>query len=152
MNVLARLIATGFYAGYTPFAPGTAGSILGLFFYWAIPHSDSVYILVVILFLLLIGAWSATLVEKESGIRDNQIIVIDEIVGVLVTFICFEKSLIWLAIGCILFRLFDIIKLFPVKQAEKLQSGWGVMLDDVVAGAYGALSLRLIHFIVNKIL
>ncbi len=149
MRFVVRLIATGFYTGYAPKAPGTAGSLLGLFLYWAIPGSESVYSVVGIALLFFVGVWAASRVEKETNVQDNQIIVIDEIVGMLITVAFFEKSLIWLVVGFLLFRFFDIIKPFPAKVSEKLPRGWGVMIDDVVAGIYSALSLRLIYYFLN---
>lgn len=151
MNLISRLIATGLFVGYVPFAPGTAGSILGLFLYWAIPGSESFGLLAAILLLFLLGVWSAKAVEQVTGVEDNQIIVIDEIVGVLVTLMFFEKSFTWLVVGCILFRFFDIVKLYPARRAEEMPGGWGVMLDDVVAGIYSLVSLRTIQWGVEHI-
>ena len=149
MLLISRAIATGLYVGYAPYIPGTVGSLLGLFLYWAVPGTESTYFLYVILVLLFIGAWSATQVEKQTGITDNQIIVIDEIAGIFITLFLFEKRPIWLMIGLFLFRFFDIIKLFPANKSERLPSGWGVMMDDVVAGVYSAASLRLLFQIAN---
>ena len=149
MRFIVRLIATGFYTGYAPIAPGTVGSLLGLFLYWAIPGSNSIYSLTAIAVLFFIGVWAASRIEKETKIEDNQIIVIDEIVGMLVTVALFEKHLIWLIVGFFLFRLFDIVKPFPANASEKLPHGWGVMIDDVVAGIYSAFSLRLIYFLIT---
>jgi len=146
MNINSRIIATGFYVGYAPIAPGTVGSLLGLFLYWLVPKSDSVYSLIVFVLLFFVGVWSASEVEKESG-KDAKIIVIDEIVGMLITLTFFEKSLRGLAIGFVLFRLFDIIKLFPARLSERLPGGWGVMMDDVIAGIYSAIVLRLIFYL-----
>jgi len=144
MSFIARLIATGFYTGYAPKAPGTAGSLFGLFLYWAIPGSKSVYSLVGIALIFFTGVWAANQVEKETKVHDNQIIVIDEIVGMLITVALFEKTLIWLVVGFLLFRFFDIMKPF-----EKIPHGWGVMMDDVIAGIYSALCLRLIYYFLN---
>ena len=149
MSFIARLIATGFYTGYAPKAPGTAGSLFGLFLYWAIPESKSVYSLVGIALIFFTGVWAANQVEKETKVHDNQIIVIDEIVGMLITVALFEKTLIWLVVGFLLFRFFDIMKPFPAKSSEKIPHGWGVMIDDVVAGIYSVLSLRLIYYYLN---
>ncbi len=149
MSFIARLIATGFYTGYAPKAPGTAGSLFGLFLYWAIPESKSVYSLVGIALIFFTGVWAANQVEKETKVHDNQIIVIDEIVGMLITVALFEKTLIWLVVGFLLFRFFDIMKPFPAKSSEKIPHGWGVMMDDVIAGIYGALCLRLIYYFLN---
>ncbi|MFQ5602176.1 MAG: phosphatidylglycerophosphatase A [bacterium] len=152
MHLISRVIATGFFFGYAPFFPGTMGSFLGLFLYWIIPGSEKIYFLGFIALTFLVGVWAASEVEKQTSVNDNQIIVIDEVVGTFITFILFEKKIIWLAIGFILFRLFDIVKIFPAKNTERLPRGWGVMMDDVVAGIYSAVSLRLIFFIVHKVL
>ena len=149
MSFIARLIATGFYTGYAPKAPGTAGSLFGLFLYWAIPESKSVYSLVGIALIFFTGVWAANQVEKETKVHDNQIIVIDEIVGMLITVALFEKTLIWLVVGFLLFRFFDIMKPFPANSSEKIPHGWGVMMDDVIAGIYSALCLRLIYYLLN---
>lgn len=149
MSFVPRLVATGLYVGYAPVAPGTAGSVLGVLLYWLIPKSESLYFAIVILLLFFVGTWAASYVEKTTKIKDNQVIVIDEIVGVLITLFCFDKNLKWLAIGCILFRLFDIVKPYPANVVERLPSGWGVMADDVVAGIYSAICLRLLFLIFN---
>lgn len=95
------------------------------------------------------GVWAANQVEKETKVHDNQIIVIDEIVGMLITVALFEKTLIWLVVGFLLFRFFDIMKPFPANSSEKIPHGWGVMMDDVIAGIYSALCLRLIYYFLN---
>ncbi|MCG8604140.1 phosphatidylglycerophosphatase A [bacterium] len=144
MRFLSHAIATGLYVGHIPFFPGTLGSLLGLALYWIIPGSESLPFLVVILVLFAVGAWAATEVEKQTGIKDNQKIVIDEVVGTLLTLALFEKKIIWLCVGFLFFRVLDIVKLFPTKQTERLPEGWGVMMDDVVAGVYAAVALRLL--------
>ncbi len=147
MSALARFIATGVYTGYTPVAPGTAGSLLGAILYWAIPQNQTPLFLVLILSVFFAGVWSASRIEEISGVKDNQIIVVDEIVGVWLTLLGAEKSWLWLLIGFVLFRLFDIIKPFPVKRVEKLAAGWGVMLDDVIAGVYGLAAFQIIFYL-----
>lgn len=149
MRLVAHVIGTGFYTGYAPIAPGTAGSLLGLLLYWAIPNSDSVFLSLVIAVLFIAGVWAASRIEKETRIQDNGIIVIDEIVGMFITVFLLEKTVLWLVIAFFLFRFFDIIKLFPARTSERLPGGWGVMMDDVVAGMYSALSLRCLMFLAN---
>ncbi len=151
MRFLAQAVATGLFVGYVPLAPGTAGSLLGALLYHLVPGSETWVLAPVVLALFGLGVWAAHRTEKETGERDNPIIVIDEIVGVLVTLAFIEKRVIWLAIGFLLFRLFDILKPPPVRQAERISGGWGVMLDDVVAGVYGALSLQALHFMVTSL-
>jgi phosphatidylglycerophosphatase A len=146
------VIATGIFVGYAPFFPGTVGSLLALLIYWFVPQSESVYFPLFVLLVFILGVWSAAKVEQGTGREDNQIIVIDEIVGMWITVLLFEKKLIWLAIGFVLFRLFDIFKPPPANHSEKLPRGWGVMMDDVVAGVYAAVALRAIHFFVNRVL
>lgn len=152
MRFISNLIATGFYVGYVPLLPGTMGSLLGAFLYWLLPNSTGPSFLIVIAVLFLVGVWASTEVEKQTETRDNQKIVIDEVVGVLITLALFEKELIWIGVGFILFRVFDIIKLFPANYSERLPAGWGVMMDDVVAGVYGAVSLRLLYQLFNRVI
>ncbi len=152
MRFISNLIATGFYVGYVPLLPGTMGSLLGAFLYWLLPSSTAPSFLIVIAVLFFVGAWASTEVEKQTETRDNQKIVIDEVVGVLITLALFEKELIWMGVGFILFRVFDIIKLFPANYSERLPGGWGVMMDDVVAGVYGAVSLRLLYHLFNRVI
>lgn len=149
MPFVSRLIATGCFAGYVPVAPGTAGSLLAVVLYWTLPDSESPFFLFGILALFLLGAWSASQVEQQTQIKDNQIIVIDEIVGMLITVLFFGKDVKWLAIAFIIFRLFDIVKPFPIKKVESLAGGWGVMLDDVVAGLYAAVTLRILVYLTS---
>jgi len=150
MNFIARLLATGFFVGYVPVAPGTAGSILGVLLYWLIPFRGFTLLTFTII-VFLIGVATATQIEKSSGIKDNQIIVIDEIVGVFVTFLFFEGGWGWLIFGCLLFRVFDITKFKPTRDLEKLSSGWGVMADDVMAGIYSLITLHLCKYVTNFI-
>ncbi len=151
MGFLSRLIATGLFSGYIHLSPGTAGSFVGLFLYWFLPGSESVFFSVVLVLLFFLGVWAATRFDVETHSKDNQQIVIDEIVGMFVTLILMEKKILWLAIGFILFRLFDIYKPYPVRHAEKFPRGWGVMLDDVAAGVYAAAALRFIHWVAEKV-
>ncbi len=151
MGLLSRLIATGLFLGYIPVSPGTAGSLVALFLYWIIPGSESIFFCGAIVLLFFIGVWAATRLDTATQSHDNQQIVIDEIVGMLITITLMEKKIVWLAIGFILFRLFDIYKPYPVRLVEKFPRGWGVMIDDVVAGIYSAVSLRLIYWLVEKI-
>ncbi len=149
MNSLSRFIATGIYTGYAPVAPGTAGSILGLFLYWATPGSETLAFLLVIISFFVLGALSASHTEATTGVQDNQVIVIDEIVGVWITLVACPKTWWALALGLLLFRIFDILKPPPVRQAERFPRGWGVMMDDVVAGIYAFIVLRATLFFVG---
>jgi phosphatidylglycerophosphatase A len=147
MNLLARISATGFFVGLFPIAPGTFGSLLAVVLYWLIPGSETIHLVWFLMMLFFLGVWSSGRMEIVTGKKDNSIIVIDEIVGQLITLVLVAKSLKWLAIGLFLFRLFDIVKPFPVRSCERLKSGWGVMMDDVVAGVYAALCLQIVIYL-----
>jgi len=145
---LALLIATGGYAGYIPIAPGTGGSVLGLALFSLVRvfgRPDLEFCLVVLLFGL--GIWSSTVATRHFGHEDPSVVVIDEVVGMLITLLWVPVGWFGVMIGFIAFRAFDIIKPFPTSSAERLPGGWGVMVDDVIAGIYAQLSIRLFGWI-----
>lgn len=140
MKLITKIIATVFGIGYFPKAPGTAASAFCLAFFWFIPGIPPFYLAMVIIGLFFVGVWSSTRAEKIWG-HDPSYIVIDEVVGQLITIAGFEKHISIVIGAFILFRLFDIVKCFPINYAEKLPKGWGVMLDDVAAGILAHLIL-----------
>ena len=145
MRLLARLISTVGYIGYLPIAPGTWGSAAGLAVYAAVRvTAGPVAELAVVVGLLAVGVWSATVTGHEMGDEDPGPVVIDEVVGMLVTLLWLPVGMTGAIAGFVLFRLFDIVKPFPARQFEQLPGGWGVMFDDVMAGIYGNLALRLL--------
>ena len=146
MRALITLLSTGFYVGYTPRAPGTAGSILGLGLVWALtgPLGLTVpyYLLVTALFFVL-GIWVSSRAETLFG-HDGPRIVIDEIAGVLIVFAALPFDLFTVVAGFILFRVLDIWKPFPCDRVQRLPGGLGVMMDDAVAAVYAHLLLRIV--------
>ncbi len=145
MRLLARLISTVAYIGYLPVAPGTWGSAAGLAVYAAVRvTAGPVAELAIAVVLLAVGVWSATVTGLEMGDEDPGPVVIDEVVGMLVTVLWLPVGLTGAVVGFFLFRLFDIVKPYPARQFERLPGGWGVMFDDVMAGIYGNLALRLL--------
>ena len=142
MNRFATFLATAGYVGYIPMAPGTFGSAVGLAFYAAVAWSDSVVLEgVLLLVLLVLGIWSADIVEKQMG-KDPSAVVIDEVLGMLVTLAFIDASVSAAVAGFFLFRLFDVIKPYPAGRLEHLHGGPGIMLDDAMAGIYANLALR----------
>ena len=143
-KLLALLIASGMGVGYFPVAPGTAGALLGLVLVW-ICRPFSVFILIFMIFaLLVIGIWSAGKTCQILKKKDASQVVIDEIVGMMVTMIGIPLTPYWLLVGFLIFRLFDIVKPSPAKYFdEKVSGGLGVMMDDVIAGIYGNIVLQL---------
>jgi phosphatidylglycerophosphatase A len=139
---VATFLATAGYVGYVPIAPGTFGSAVGLAVYAAVRWTDTVIVEgVVLLLALVMGIWAADLVEKELG-KDPSAVVIDEVLGMLVTLAFINASISAAVAGFFLFRLFDVIKPYPAGRLEHLHGGPGIMLDDAMAGVYANLSLR----------
>jgi phosphatidylglycerophosphatase A len=143
---LAVFIATVGYCGYFPFAPGTVGSAAGLLFYalvWWI--ASPVFETMFIVALFAAGVWAGTTAERYFGGVDPGPIVMDEVVGMLIT-LAFIPGLGWSGVlaGFLLFRIFDVIKPYPAGRFERLHGGLGVMADDAMAAVYANLSLRLL--------
>ena len=151
MRALITLLSTGFYVGYTPRAPGTASSMLGLGLVWALtgPLGLTVpnYLLVTALFFVL-GIWVSSRAETLFG-HDGPRIVIDEIAGVLIVFTAMPFDLFTVVAGFILFRVLDIWKPFPCDRVQRLPGGLGVMMDDAVAAVYAHLLLRIVTGILS---
>ena len=145
-NIIVRLIATGFFMGYSPLVPGTVGSIVGLIIY-AIPGFEVPQILgTFICIFFLIGLYASDRMEAYAG-KDPACVVIDEIVGMWITLLFVPKTLFIAACGFLLFRIFDITKLQPASYVERYRNGIGIMLDDVVAGLYANITLQLLLLI-----
>lgn len=149
MSALARLIATWFYCGYFPKGPGTAGSIGALLVAWplAIWTNYSPWTFVILSVVGLLPAiWAAGRMAKDTGSKDPQVVVVDEVIGqwiALAAVPALDDWQCWLA-AFILFRLFDITKPPPVRALERIPGGAGIVLDDVGAGLYAALVLVVI--------
>lgn len=136
-------LATAFGAGYAPVAPGTWGSAVGLLVWFLLPPSLAAQAIVIAL-VVVVGSWSGTVAERHFGRRDPGQVVIDEVAGMLVTL--FFNPVGWpgAAGGFLLFRIADILKPFPARRLERLPGGAGIMADDVMAGIYANLALRVI--------
>jgi phosphatidylglycerophosphatase A len=145
MTRLAVFVATVAYAGYFPIAPGTVGSAAGLIAYllvwWAQNRVVEVGLIVV---LFGAGVWAGTTAERYFGGIDPGPVVIDEVVGMLVTLAFIPVGVSGAIAGFVLFRIFDVIKPFPAGRLERLHGGFGVMADDAMAAIYANISLRLL--------
>ena len=144
MNQFALFIASFGYVGFFPIAPGTAGSLAALalfaFVRWiGMPAFE----LATIAAVLAIGIWSADGAERALGRKDPGPVVIDEVLGMLITLALLPVSLTGVLVGFLLFRLFDVVKPYPAGRMEHLPGGYGIMLDDAMAGLYAHLVLRL---------
>ncbi len=149
MRGLALVVATAAYSGYVPVAPGTAGSLVGLAVFALVRALGGPEIEVAtIIAVVAVGIWAASEAERHFGRSDPGAIVIDEVAGMLVTLCWLPVSWGGALIGFLAFRAFDIVKPFPARSAERLPRGWGVMADDIVAGVYAHLVLRLLAWAV----
>jgi len=134
---LSLAVATALGVGYVPFAPGTFGSLAGLAVYAAVRFTGSpVAEIAAIVVVYLAGVWAATAAETHFGHIDPGPVVIDEVLGMLVTLALVPVSMTGALVGFVLFRIFDVIKPPPCNALEKLPGGWGVMTDDLMAALY----------------
>jgi phosphatidylglycerophosphatase A len=164
---LVRLIATGFFTGYIPFASGTFGSLAGCIVL-LIPGFWSPEILwPAVAVALGAGVVTSSRMARYEGNRlnllaaqtkalfqpgvhahpDPSIVVIDEIVGMWISVLHLPPSIAALGIAFVLFRIFDVVKLAPARSAESIPGGWGIMLDDVVAGVYANAGARVVLYV-----
>lgn len=148
MTRLAVFVATVGYCGYFPIAPGTVGSAAGLLFYllvwWA--HAP-VFETGLILGLFAAGVWAGTTAERYFGGIDPGPIVIDEVVGMLITLAFIPVGWSAALAGFLLFRIYDVVKPYPAGRFERLHGGLGVMADDAMAALYANISLRLVMWL-----
>jgi phosphatidylglycerophosphatase A len=145
---LAVFLATVGYCGYFPIAPGTVGSAAGLVVYLLVWWAQSpLFEAAVILVLFATGVWAGTTSERYFGGIDPGPIVLDEVVGMLITLAFIPVGMTGALIGFLLFRLFDVLKPFPAGRFEKLHGGLGVMADDAMAAIYANLALRLVLWV-----
>jgi len=140
---LAVFVASFGYVGFFPVAPGTAGSLAALalfaFIRWVgVPAFE----LSAIVAVFAIGVWGASGTEAALGRKDPGPVVIDEVLGMLITLALLPLSIAGVFLGFLIFRVLDVIKPFPAAQFERLHGGFGIMADDAMAGIYAHLALR----------
>ena len=144
---LNYVVATGFGAGFSPLAPGTAGSLITVIVvYFLSPIPVWIYISGLV-FLFVIGVYSGTVVEKERG-EDSSIVVIDEIVGMGISLLFLARDWRFYLVAFVLFRFFDIAKPPPINRSQKLPGGYGIMMDDVLAGFYALILSHVIVYLI----
>jgi phosphatidylglycerophosphatase A len=142
---LAVFLATFGYCGYFPVAPGTIGSAAGLIVYLLVWWAQTPLVEVALIVVLFVaGVWAGTTAERYFGGIDPGPIVIDEVVGMLITLAFIPVGLSGALAGFLLFRIFDIIKPYPAARLESLHGGLGVMADDAMAAVYANITLRLL--------
>jgi len=144
-QLIIKFLASGFYTGYFPVAPGTIGSLVGILACFLLQDVPFTTYAIVVILTLIAGIYISGEAEKIYQTKDSSHIVIDEIAGVFFTFIYLPKGISFLLAGFVAFRFFDILKPFPIRSIdEKIKGGWGIMFDDVLAGIYANILIRLI--------
>ncbi len=140
-------LATGGFIGYLPFAPGTFGTLHGIWLAFFLYKTSIIFSGCFVTAFIIFSVFISDKAEKIKGGKDPSIVVIDEIAGMLVTMIGIEFNFINVAAGFILFRILDILKPFPIYIADKkLPGGVGITADDVIAGIMANFLIRLILF------
>jgi phosphatidylglycerophosphatase A len=136
---VAWVIATWFGCGMVPKAPGTAGAAGAIPLYLAVARYGRPGVGAAAAVVTAAGIWASTIVARDLAKKDPQIVVVDEVAGMLVTMLPMEH-VTWRSVfvGFVLFRLFDMTKPWPIRKLEALPEGWGIVLDDVMAGVFGA--------------
>jgi phosphatidylglycerophosphatase A len=143
---LITFLATGFGSGLVPFAPGTVGTLVGVLICLLCLPMPWTLRLPFVLALLVLSIYVADQAEKIYQKKDDQRIVIDEIIGFQVTMLPVAITGLNLCVGFVLFRIFDILKPFPIGNLQKLSGGWGVVIDDVAAGIYAGAIMWFLKF------
>ena len=145
MEKLIKILATALGAGYMPKAPGTFGSLWGVALFYVLKDQPLSIMLAISTVVTLLAILVSGRAEKLWGQKDCQRIVIDEVAGQLCLYTFVSYSLFNLLVGFFLFRLFDVVKIFPADKAQNLRGGLGVVADDVVAGIQGGIVLYLLN-------
>jgi phosphatidylglycerophosphatase A len=148
LDRILLVFATGFGTGYAPVASGTVGSLVGiplviLIRPWIEPGAYVSGVCFVVGFSLF-GVWCSNAGERTFRKKDDGRVVIDEVAGYLVTMLWIPQTWVTLTIGFFLSRILDIVKPFPAYRSQKLKSGWGIMVDDLIAAVYANIVLRIV--------
>jgi phosphatidylglycerophosphatase A len=148
INIVEKILGSGFLTGYMPVASGTWGSAAATIIF-LVPgfENPSIMIFMISLFIL-IGVPIATKFESVYG-KDPKECTIDEVVGTWISFLFLPKKIWWIAIAFLLWRAIDIVKPFPIRSLEKIKDGWGVMLDDILGGLYSFIIIQVVIYLFN---
>jgi len=146
LNSVEKLIGSGFYSGFIPFAPGTFGSLVALLFYLIPGFENPTVLLFVISLFTILGVSIGDKFELIYG-KDPKQCTIDEMVGMWISLILVPKKIWFIVLAFVIWRVLDIIKPFPANISEKLNGGIGIMLDDIIAAFYTLVIIHIIIFI-----
>ena len=132
---LSEWLATCFKIGYLPIAPGTWGSLVAIIGWWLwLQYLDPLVFIVLIIAIFTIGVFATNTIIDHTGEKDPSRVIIDEVAGQWLGLLILPDGILYIAGAFFLFRFLDILKPWPIRQMEQFPKGWGVMLDDILAG------------------
>lgn len=140
---ILKISGSVFFIGYSPFFPGTLASLAAAFLYISLLRFHPAAHLISVLIITVLGLWISDRAEKILGKKDARQIVIDDFNGMLIALLCLPSRPVFCLIAFAVFRLIDITKPYPIRKIEKLKGGLGIMADDVIAGIYSNIIIRL---------
>tara|TARA_R110000782_G_scaffold15189_5_gene44571 strand:+ start:4740 stop:5228 length:489 start_codon:yes stop_codon:yes gene_type:complete len=144
----AHCLSLGFGSGLAPKMPGTMGTLIGVVLFILLPSLDWKLYLGIVTIAFIMGVFLCDYTAKALNVHDHPGIVWDEIVGYFITMLMVPKSWLWILVGFVLFRLFDILKPWPISIADKkVHGGFGIMLDDVIAGIFALIIIQIILYL-----
>jgi len=148
-NSFVKLIASGLYSGYSPIVPGTTGTVPAWLIAYFLIGGNQLFLLITFVVSFFISVWSATLAEDIYG-HDAKKIIMDEWAGMFLSLMFVPFTLTNYLIAFVAFRVFDVLKIPPASQAESLPKGWGVTMDDIVAGVQACFCTHLVIFLMGR--
>lgn len=144
LNLIEKIIGSAFYTGYIKYASGTFGSLAALIIYLVPGFENPTLMLIAISISIAVGIKLGRKFEVFYG-KDPSEFTLDEVTGTWISLILVPKTILFITISFVIWRLLDIVKPFPAGAAEKLKGGWGIMMDDIVSGIY---TMFLVHIII----
>ncbi|MFB3058037.1 MAG: phosphatidylglycerophosphatase A [Ignavibacteriaceae bacterium] len=149
LNIIEKLLGSGFFTGYIPLASGTFGTLTALIIY-LIPGFENPYVIVPTIFIFFIyGVYVGNKFENIYG-KDPSECTIDEVVGTWISYLLLPKTIGIIIITFFLWRALDIFKPYPARKLENLNGGLGIMIDDVVSGFYTLIIMHLVVYFFGK--
>ena len=143
MNRFVKVLASGFGLGYIPYAPGTFGTLAGIPLFLLLARFSPIHYILSLVAIFIFSCFIAKKAEILFNKKDSANIVIDEVTGFIVTMARIEPSHYSVMLGFIFFRFFDIVKVYPANFFNRMQGGTAIVLDDVIAGIYANILLRI---------
>ena len=147
LNLIEKILGSGFFTGYIPFASGTFGSLAAVIIYLIPGFENPTILLLLISIFTVVGVNLGSKFEKIYG-KDPKECTIDEFVGTWISLLFLPKNLVYVLGAFLIWRIFDIIKPFPANYVEKIKGGWGIMLDDIIAGFYSFIVVQIILYFI----